>query len=472
MLDRRAFLTAGGLTLASLGASQPLRAQGATVTRRSVRGMTASDPDLAAMSRAVAAMKALPASDPRNWIRFADIHRNFCPHGNWYFLPWHRAYLLSFERIVRQLSGKADFALPYWNWTADRGFPAAFSAGNRESNPLFHPRPGVQGGLRLADDMVGPQVISRIMMSPDFEAFGSARPRGQDSASSQWQRRIGAKTELEFNPHDGVHQSIGGNMSVVDLSARDPIFFLHHANIDRIWDVWERKQKGQNLPSLPDGAPAEPGDKPLPGSDYAQWAGEPFLFFTDAHGAPARKTTCGDYAEIGEFNYDYEPGSGDEVVSMAAAPASPAGVRTFLAEILTSAVNMARPARATVSMPHALLGETSSPSRFFARITVAFKGPMHAVPLRLSVGRDVGPSANAPGFAGMLTMFGHHTMQGPVTFLVPLSAPMRTMQAGRASRAEGLLPLTIAMGDAAGHIEGHSDSEAGAEILAVAVEIH
>ena len=118
---------------------------------------------------------------------------------------------------------------------------AAFSAGNRESNPLFHPRPGVQGGLRLADDMVGPQVISRIMMSPDFEAFGSARPRGQDSASSQWQRRIGAKTELEFNPHDGVHQSIGGNMSVVDLSARDPIFFLHHANIDRLWATWNAR---------------------------------------------------------------------------------------------------------------------------------------------------------------------------------------------------------------------------------------
>ncbi len=60
MLDRRAFLTAGGVTLATLGASQPLRAQGATVTRRSVRGMAASDPDLAAMSRAVARMKALP----------------------------------------------------------------------------------------------------------------------------------------------------------------------------------------------------------------------------------------------------------------------------------------------------------------------------------------------------------------------------------------------------------------------------
>jgi hypothetical protein len=89
--------------------------------------------------------------------------------------------------------------------------------------------------------MVGPQVISRLMQSPDFEAFGSSRPRGQDSAASQWQRRAGSKTELEFNPHDGVHQSIGGNMASVDLSSRDPIFFLHHANVDRLWSSWNAR---------------------------------------------------------------------------------------------------------------------------------------------------------------------------------------------------------------------------------------
>ena len=209
MLDRRGFLIAGTSSLAMIGASTQLTAQGVAVTRRSVRGMSAGDPDLAAMSRAVAAMKALPQSDARNWIRFADIHRNFCPHGNWYFLPWHRAYLLSFERIVRELSGKRDFALPYWNWTVDRQFPAAFSTGDRSSNPLFHPRPGV-AQLRLAEDMVGQAVISRIMNSPDFEAFGSTRPRGQNSAAATWQRRLGSKTEFEFNPHDGVHQAIGG----------------------------------------------------------------------------------------------------------------------------------------------------------------------------------------------------------------------------------------------------------------------
>jgi hypothetical protein len=56
---RRLFI-AGTATLAMVGTRWDVAAQGAAVTRRSVRGMSANDPDLAAMSRAVAAMKALP----------------------------------------------------------------------------------------------------------------------------------------------------------------------------------------------------------------------------------------------------------------------------------------------------------------------------------------------------------------------------------------------------------------------------
>lgn len=87
MLDRRAFIVAGGTSLAMFGARVQVSAQRMTVTRRSVRGMSMNDPDLAAMRRAVAAMKALPPGDPRNWVRFSEIHGTFCPHGNWYFLP-------------------------------------------------------------------------------------------------------------------------------------------------------------------------------------------------------------------------------------------------------------------------------------------------------------------------------------------------------------------------------------------------
>lgn len=237
MLSRRAFL-ASGSAATLLGPSWAARGQGAVGTRRSIRDMGGNDPDLAAYRRAVAAMKALPPSDPRNWNRFADIHRNFCPHGNWYFLPWHRAYLVALERICRDLSGKADFALPYWNWTVERELPAAFTGDN---NPLSHRRPGFGRGASLSDDMVGQAVMSRIMNSPDFEAFGSTRPRGQSDASAQWQRRTGAKTEFEFNPHDGVHQTLGGDMATVANSSRDPIFYLHHANVDRLWSAWNAR---------------------------------------------------------------------------------------------------------------------------------------------------------------------------------------------------------------------------------------
>jgi len=241
MLDRRAFLVAGGTSLAMLGAHVQVSAQRATVTRRSIRDMAPDDPDLVALRRAVATMKALPSADPRSWERFAEIHGSFCPHGNWYFLPWHRAYLLAFERLCRELSDKPDFALPYWDWTTDREFPAVFAAGNPRTNPLYDARPGVQEGLRLADDMVGRQVIARILNSPDFEAFGSTRPLGQNSTSRQWQQREGSRTELEFNPHDGLHQSIGGNMAVVSQASLDPIFFLHHANVDRLWSSWNSR---------------------------------------------------------------------------------------------------------------------------------------------------------------------------------------------------------------------------------------
>lgn len=202
--------------------------------------MQANDPDLEAYRQAVAAMRALPAADPRHWTRQAEIHRNFCPHGNWYFLPWHRAYLTAFERICRQLSGKVDFALPYWDWTLDRRMPAAFTAGNPGSNILNHARDATPADSLPAEN-VGPQVVERILRSPDFEAFGSSRANGQSSADSQWLRRRGRVAELEGNPHNSVHGFIGGDMGTY-MSPLDPLFWLHHANADRLWYVWNSRQ--------------------------------------------------------------------------------------------------------------------------------------------------------------------------------------------------------------------------------------
>lgn len=217
--------------------------------RRDVGGMQQNDPVLQAYRDAVNAMHALPDNDPRNWRRQAQIHRAFCPHGNWYFLPWHRYYLLYFEQICRELSAFQDFALPYWNWTEDRQVPAAFWG---TSNPLDpaqwnDPDPLIGGGRpreagpndSLPDFVVGSSVIDAILREPDFQQFASYEASSQRPTMAPF----GSAGALESRPHNSVHRFIGGHMGDL-LSPLDPIFWLHHCNIDRLWQAWNSSGKG------------------------------------------------------------------------------------------------------------------------------------------------------------------------------------------------------------------------------------
>jgi tyrosinase len=118
---------------------------------------------------------------------------------------------------------------------------------------------------------------------------------------------------LEGLPHNKVHNYIGG-VGPIDpgpygymtnfLSPLDPIFFLHHANIDRLWDVWTRKQKRLNLPYLPTG------------KDLESLSNEPFLFYVDDKGQYVGGR-AGDYLSMEKFEYDYEPGFGEKIVGPA-----------------------------------------------------------------------------------------------------------------------------------------------------------
>jgi tyrosinase len=245
-LDRREFMIgAGGAALAAASPAtafaQPAAPNAAArlAARRPVGTMQPNDPALASYRLAVERMKALPANDPRNWNRVAQIHVDFCPHGNWFFLPWHRAYLVAFERICRQMSGDPNFALPYWDWTAQPQMPPAFTSstiGGRR-NPLFDGTRQMRPGASLRASAVGPQVISRIMAETSFEMFGSTRPTGQNSTDARWLRAPGRTTLLEGGPHNTTHSAVGGDMGDM-ASPRDPIFWLHHCNVDRLWARW------------------------------------------------------------------------------------------------------------------------------------------------------------------------------------------------------------------------------------------
>lgn len=253
MVPRRVFLQVSlACGLASLAATVPgLRTLAQPLPRRrSLHEMALDDPDLEAWRDFVEQMQASSRDgQPVSWLGFANVHGNLaqgfnlCPHGNWYFLPWHRSYIRMYEVACRELTGKSDFALPFWDWTAHPDFPAAFGdpTYRGKPNPLFVEGRNTQTGAAIPKRNTGETVMERIYDLPTFEEFGSTRATGQTDVSAKWIKAHGVKGELEYNPHDNVHCIVAGPFMCSGASARDPIFQMHHCNIDRIWAEWNAR---------------------------------------------------------------------------------------------------------------------------------------------------------------------------------------------------------------------------------------
>ena len=236
------------------------------------------DPDLLWYAKAVEAMKKRPLDDPLGWRYQAAIHEyrrasdpfsnptdllpsqsdqddfwGQCQHGSWYFLPWHRMYLLHFERIVAdtvvQLGGPADWALPYWNYS-DKSNPDAMklppefiaaTLPNGTANALSIPqRAAVQpdGDFGLTALEVD---IKRCLDEDEFEDSAIGTSSGFGGEKTGFVHNGAYPGVLEITPHGDVHGAVGGLggfMGRFSTAALDPIFWLHHANIDRLWQVW------------------------------------------------------------------------------------------------------------------------------------------------------------------------------------------------------------------------------------------
>ena len=241
-------ISSGIPSMKALAAGQPPE-------RRTLQGLAWNDPIVSTYRDAVGQLKQRPASNKISWAGLAGIHGSdpgayhFCPHGNWYFLPWHRAYILTYERVIRDLTGNNDFALPYWDWTTNPTMPEVFlspTTPDGKKNWLFvNDQDFGQPWKRtwpktkpMPANIVGPAILQTILNATDYEEFGTSRPQDQDSLDPSWVLSgTGVQGTLEQTPHNLVHNNIGGWMPSA-LSPRDPIFFMHHCNIDRIWAVW------------------------------------------------------------------------------------------------------------------------------------------------------------------------------------------------------------------------------------------
>jgi tyrosinase len=90
----------------------------------------------------------------------------------------------------------------------------------------------------MPSSIVGPAVLNRIMNAQGFETFGTSRNSDQKNLDPRWvPMGGGSQGILEATPHNNIHNNIGGYMPT-SASPRDPIFFMHHGNIDRIWALW------------------------------------------------------------------------------------------------------------------------------------------------------------------------------------------------------------------------------------------
>jgi len=211
--------------------------------RQEINGLALNSATVQTLRDGVRILKnRLPGQGP-SWTDFSNIHGtaaggfNKCPHGNWYFLPWHRAFLLSYERMIRAVTGNSAFAMPYWDWAANRTVPQAFKDAtyNGQTNPLYVA--ARHNNYSIPDIYSGPTVMANVYSQTNFELFASSRPMGQNNTNQSWIQGSGTQGTLEATPHNNIHNKLGGYMPDGN-SPMDPIFLMHHGNIDRIWWSW------------------------------------------------------------------------------------------------------------------------------------------------------------------------------------------------------------------------------------------
>ena len=455
---------------------------------------------LASYARGVQAMLALPPDHPHNWFRNAFVHMMDCPHGNWWFYVWHRGFVGYFEQTIRKLSGDAEFAMPYWDWTELPEIPAgmfdgvltptdkayapytgnlnvftsfikpamgqfwnSLSAGQRGQlsmrgynafDDLWNDvtgynaaqQAGISGNAAYAITC-GARYLSRSNPKLDPKTTADVAPNiiraglsplefynpqiSRSFASSKTTSHVLQPNDttqfsvLEGFPHNKVHNCIGG-VGAIDpgpygsmtnfLSPVDPIFFLHHSNMDRLWDVWTRKQIARGLPILPGGA------------DFAPFMSEAFLFYVGGDGRYVGPRKAGEYVNTSVFDYDYMGGFASDLEK------EPKPLRSAPR---TAAIKSVRNAdAASVVVPNLLIKNhlaQSRPQTLIAEITMARPdGLSNTREFDVLINAPEGVTqvdADSPYYAGTIAFFGPvmsgMEMSHNSTFAVPLPQTLR-----------------------------------------------
>jgi tyrosinase len=154
-----------------------------------------------------------------------DIHANAIHqmHGNTRFLPWHRIYLIKMEHLL--MSVDPTVCIPYWKSSEEQAFPSWLLGFTPTVNLLGGPHT-VNRNIGAFATLPGTAAVAAAMANGTFNAFGGA---------------------IE-GIHNSGHVWVGGSMQGITTAPTDPVFWMHHAEIDRIWAEWQIANPGLHPP--------------------------------------------------------------------------------------------------------------------------------------------------------------------------------------------------------------------------------
>jgi hypothetical protein len=185
-------------------------------------------------------------TDTDGYISIAGIHGDpgwHCNHDTG-FLPWHRMYIWLFENALRKIDN--SITLPYWDWASERDaqdfIAPAHNDRDFDTNGVSTPNPLYSGPVPNQTNGT-----ARCVTITNDELNALAGDVSKFIATRKSFREINAHL---VNPHTSIHLLINGDMSNQKYAAYDPIFWSHHATVDRQWAIWQKLHPGPDA-SIP-----------------------------------------------------------------------------------------------------------------------------------------------------------------------------------------------------------------------------
>lgn len=212
---------------------------------------------------------------------FASAHHHGWPyvHRGPAFLPWHRWYILLFEQALQSVDSQVS--LPYWDW----------------------------GRADLVSDEWREFFGGRNNSGGRFDHWGYTRasaPEGDLADANQIRREVDRPTyrtfrQMEATSHAQGHWHVGGTMSQMSAPF-DPLFYLHHCMVDRMWAYW---QLAHPTASQYD-RDAVGTDTTTDGIDYPSQVAAHDKMFSGSLGEGVTPAAMLDYSLLG-YCYDFTP---------------------------------------------------------------------------------------------------------------------------------------------------------------------